>query len=124
MYLGFVWISRDQATRKQGSQTATSFRLKCSPTTERGGIADVDYDDIDSEDEDSEMVTRNIFTWLRGEDGFPAPEREIREHPWIDNFEDGDDDDVPNNSYAGSTTGITSVDRWLLRASTQRSNSI
>ncbi|KAK2129411.1 hypothetical protein NOF04DRAFT_1368879 [Fusarium oxysporum II5] len=124
VYLGFAWISRDQATRKQGSQTATSFRLKCSPTTECGGIADVDYDDIDSEDEDSEMVTRNIFTWLRGEDGFPAPEKEIREHPWMDNFEDGDDDDVPNNSYAGSTTGITSVDRWLLRASTQRSNSI
>jgi hypothetical protein len=116
VFIRFAWVSTDQATRKQGSQTATSFRLKCSPTIKLDGIADIDYDDIDSEDEDSEMVTRNIFTWLRGENGFPVAEKEIREHPWIDNLEDDDDGDVPNKSYAGSITGITGVSRWLLKA--------
>ncbi|KAF4625240.1 hypothetical protein G7Y89_g12929 [Cudoniella acicularis] len=41
----------------------------------------VDYDELDGENDDcSEMVTRNIFTWLRDEDGFPVAERAIREH--------------------------------------------
>ena len=35
------------------------------------GNISVTYDNLDNEDDDySEMVTRNIFTWLRDEDGF------------------------------------------------------
>lgn len=37
-------------------------------------IADIDYDDTESEDEDSDMATRNIFIWLREEDGLREQE--------------------------------------------------
>lgn len=83
--------------------------------------ADVDYDDYDSEDETSEMVTRNIFTWLRGEDGFPVAERAIREHEWIDNLDF--DDDAPIEGDVRSTIGGR-LHGWISKTSTQRSNSI
>ncbi|KAF5569786.1 immunoglobulin variable region used by the ITC63B heavy chain [Fusarium phyllophilum] len=44
------------------------------PATERRGIADVDYDDADSKDEDLEMVTGNTFIWLWEEDGLREQE--------------------------------------------------
>ncbi|KAF7544400.1 hypothetical protein G7Z17_g9990 [Cylindrodendrum hubeiense] len=69
----------------------TTIRPKYGQLADHGDDIDVDYDGLDSEDENSEMVTRNIFTWLRGEDGFPIAEREIREHQWIDNLDDDDD---------------------------------
>jgi hypothetical protein len=82
---------------------------------------EVDYEEYDSEDENSEMVTRNIFTWLRGDDGFPVAERAIREHEWIDNLDSEDDEPIEgdvHSSFDGHLHG------WLLETSTQRSNSI
>lgn len=81
----------------------------------------VNYEDLDSEDENSEAVTRNIFTWLRGEDGFPIAERLIREHEWIDNLDS--DDDSPIEGDVRSTVG-GNLHGWIARVSTQRSNSI
>lgn len=81
----------------------------------------VDYDSLDPEDEVSEMVTRNVFTWLRGEDGFPVAERSIREHEWIENLES--DDDSPIDGDVRSTAG-RNLGRWLLGVSNGRSNSL
>lgn len=81
----------------------------------------VDYDSLDPEDEVSEMVTRNLFTWLRGEDGFPVAERSIREHEWIENLES--DDDSPIDGDVRSTAG-RNLGGWLLGVSTRRSNSL
>jgi len=82
----------------------------------------VDYDSLDNEDDDcSEMVTRNIFTWLRDEDGFPVAERAIREHAWIDNLDS--DNDEPIEGDARSTAG-GNLHGWLSKAGTWRSNSL
>jgi hypothetical protein len=81
----------------------------------------LDYDDLDSEDENSEAVTRNIFTWLRGEDGFPIAERAIREHEWIENL-DSDDDSLIEGDVRSTVGG--NLHGWIARVSTQRSNSI
>ena len=82
----------------------------------------ISYDNLDNEDDDcSEMVTRNIFTWLRDEDGFPVAEKAIREHEWIDNLDS--DDDCPITGDAQSTVG-GNLYRWLLKTMTKRSNSL
>lgn len=80
------------------------------------------YDSLDPEDEVSEMITRSVFTWLRGEDGFPVAERSIREHEWIENIE-SDDDDSPIDGDVRSTAG-RNLGGWLLGVSTRRSNSL
>jgi hypothetical protein len=65
------------------------------------GNISVTYDNLDHEDDDySEMVTRNIFTWLRDEDGFLVAERAIYEQEWIDNLDS--DDDCPTTGEAQS----------------------
>ncbi|KAI8718200.1 hypothetical protein NCS52_00598200 [Fusarium sp. LHS14.1] len=128
-YKCFTWSCKDGKEVHQHSQDriqSTVLRPK------NGQIADyhddiidnyeaLDYDDLDSEDENSEAVTRNIFTWLRGEDGFPIAERAIREHEWIDNLDS--DDDSPIEGDVRSTVG-GNLHGWIARISTQRSNSI
>ncbi|KAK4182438.1 hypothetical protein QBC35DRAFT_395974, partial [Podospora australis] len=64
----------------------------------------VDYGMLDPEEDVSEMVTQNVFTWLRGEDGFPVAERAIYEHEWIRNLESNDNDSLIEGD-AWSTTG-------------------
>jgi hypothetical protein len=61
------------------------------------------------------MVTRNVFTWFRGEDGFPVAERAIREHEWIENLQS--DDDSPIEEDVRSTARENLGD-WLLGLST------
>ncbi|GKU06598.1 unnamed protein product [Fusarium langsethiae] len=121
-YIGLTWRGDDGTEIEQKPEVPsivtrpnTGKLLRCSPEV------DVDYDDYDSEDETSEMVTRNISTWLRGEDGFPVAERAIREHEWIDNLDS--DDDEPIEGDVRSTVGGR-LHGWLLKTSTQRSNSI
>ncbi|PVH87931.1 hypothetical protein DL98DRAFT_648836 [Cadophora sp. DSE1049] len=90
---------------------------------ETGNISvSITYENLDYEDDDcSEMVTRNIFTWLRDEDGFPLAERAIRQHEWIDNLDD--DDDCP---ITGDTMSIVgrNLHGWLGNTMTWRSNSL
>ncbi|RGP60619.1 immunoglobulin variable region used by the itc63b heavy chain [Fusarium sporotrichioides] len=121
-YVGLTWRCDDGTEIEQKPEVPsvvtrpnTGQLLRCSPEV------DIDYNDYDSEDETSEMVTRNIFTWLRGEDGFPVAERAIREHEWIDNLDS--DDDEPIEGDVRSTVGGC-LHGWLLKTSTQRSNSI
>lgn len=121
-YAHLTWHCNDGTEIKQGPEAPTvATRPKNGQRSNHGSDIDVDYDDYDSEDENSEMVTRNIFTWLRGEDGFPVAERAIREHEWIDNLDS--DDDAPIEGDVCSTAG-GNLHGWLLKSSTQRSNSI
>lgn len=124
-YIGFSWICQGGEMMEQAKHDAplATVRPKRGQIISHHDGIDVDYDEIDSEDENSEMVTRNVFTWLRGMDGFPVAERAIREHQWIDNLDDDEDDTAPNGGEVLSTVGDT-LNGWILRASTQTSCSI
>lgn len=127
-YGGFTWDCEGVERVKQPSHNDVSeilIRSKAPDgwsSREVDSIA-VDYDNLDLEDDDetSEMVTRNIFTWLRGENGFPAAERAIRQHEWIDNL-DSDDDGGPVEGEVRSRAG-DNLGRWLLGVMTERCNS-
>ncbi|KAH6892365.1 hypothetical protein B0T10DRAFT_483682 [Thelonectria olida] len=119
-YAGFTWVCQGGTTSEQSKHDITplltTIRPKHGQSSHYDVNIDIDYneDDSDDEDESSEMVTHNIFTWLRSNDGFPVAERAIREHEWIDNLNDDDDAPIRGGALHG----------WILRTSTQRSNSI
>lgn len=117
-----TWHCSDGTKVQQGPKVPSmATRLKNGVLQGSVPEVEVDYEEYDSEDENSEMVTRNIFTWLRGDDGFPAAERAIREHEWIDNLDYEDDEPIEgdvHSSFGGHLHG------WLLKTSTHRSNSI
>lgn len=124
-YSCFTWDCQDGKKVEQGRNRtqAIAIRAKAGKTsvTSNNNLT-VNYDSLDPEgDEVSEVVTRNIFTWLRGENGFPVAERSIREHEWIENLES--DDDSPTDGDIRSTTG-RNLGGWLLGVSTRRSNSL
>lgn len=127
-YVGFIWDCQSGVKIKQGGEgtplrITNAIRAKNgqAPMDSSNGVS-VDYDHLEFEDDDvSEMVTRNVFTWLRGEDGFPLAERAIRKHEWIENLDS--DDDSPIEGDVHSTVG-RNLGGWLLRQATKRSNSI
>ncbi|KAL3419517.1 hypothetical protein PVAG01_09739 [Phlyctema vagabunda] len=118
-YEGLTW-------RCRGGQHVTITLARTFLRAKNGhpgeGNICIAYDNLDREDDDcSEMVTRNIFTWLRDEDGFPVAERTIREHEWIGDLDSGDDCLITGDaksSYGGNLHG------WLLKTMTRRSNSL
>ncbi|KAJ4285690.1 hypothetical protein NW764_000955 [Fusarium oxysporum] len=117
-----TWHCSD-GTKVQQDPKVPSMATRLKNGVLQGSVPEeeVDYEEYDSEDENSEMVTRNIFTWLRGDDGFPVAKRAIREHEWIDNLDSEDDEPIEgdvHSSFDGHLHG------WLLETSTQRSNSI
>ncbi|RFN48956.1 immunoglobulin variable region used by the itc63b heavy chain [Fusarium flagelliforme] len=94
-YVGLTWHCNDGREVMQRPEVPlVAIRQKTGPPLNKSSEVDVDYDDYDSDDHNSEMVTRNIFTWLRGQDGFPVAEREIRKHEWIDNLDSDDDEPI------------------------------
>ncbi|KAI9866785.1 MAG: hypothetical protein M1813_000727 [Trichoglossum hirsutum] len=102
--------------------TVPRIPLRAKDGQPTDGNISVTYDNLDNEDDDcSEMVTRNIFTWLRDEDGPRVAERAIREHEWIDNLDS--DDNYPITGDDQSTVG-GSLHGWLLKKMTRRSNSL
>lgn len=123
VYSGFTWDCQDGVKVEQGEKDALAITLrqKAGRLPSWNDNIAVDYDSLDFEDEVSEMVTRSVFTWLRGEDGFPVAERAIREHEWIENLES--DDDGPIEGDVHSTAG-RNLGGWLLGLSTRRSNSL
>lgn len=85
----------------------------------------VDYSHMDRETDGSEAVTRSIFMWLRGTDGFPIAEREIRKHQWINNLDESDDESASPEGDGRSidAKGNATVGSWIARAVTYRRNS-
>ncbi|KAK1657745.1 hypothetical protein BDP55DRAFT_419956 [Colletotrichum godetiae] len=91
-YEGLSWQSREgKWTGFQKPMVPLSLRPKYGQPGD--SLVTVMYDNLDFDDDCSEMMTRSIFTWLREEDGFPVAERDIREHEWIENLVDSDDGD-------------------------------
>ncbi|KAK4184039.1 hypothetical protein QBC35DRAFT_75956 [Podospora australis] len=72
-----------------------------------------------------EAITRSIFIWLRGTDGFPIAEREIREHEWINNLDESDDESASPEGDGRSigAKGNATVGSWIARAVTYRRDS-
>lgn len=123
-YSSFTWDCWGGKKVEQGINGTLPIVIRAKagkPSIDGSNNVAVVYDNLDAEDEMSEMVTRNIFTWLRGEDGFAATERSIREHEWIDNLES--DDDSPIDGDVRSTAG-RNLGGWLLEVSARRSNSL
>ena len=122
-YLSFTWDCQGGKKFEQRTDDAlaNSISAKIGQALSSNDIA-VDYDSLDFEDdfqyEVSEMATGNVFTWLRGEDGFPVAERASREHDWIENLES--DDDSPIRGDAGSASG-GNLGGWLSGSLTTRS---
>jgi len=121
-YEGLTWRCRG------GQHTATTvprlpLRAKYGQSIDDN--ISIAYDKLDNEDDDcSEMVTRNVFTWMRDQDGFPPAERAIREHEWIDNL-DWDDDDSPIKVTGNAQSVVGgNLHGWLLKTMTKRSNSL
>ncbi|CZT41572.1 uncharacterized protein RSE6_01326 [Rhynchosporium secalis] len=118
-YEGLTW--RCRGVQSTATTVPRAF-LRAKDRQPIDGDISVNYENLDNEDDDnSEMVTRNIFTWLRDMDGFPVAERAIREHEWIDNLDS--DDDCPITGDAQSTVG-GNLHGWLLKTMTGRSNSL
>lgn len=124
-YVSFTWVCEGGNHVEQGTKNISESTLmpleEVQSLDYRACSVDIDYEGLDYEDEISEMVTRNVFTWLRGEDGFPVAERAIREHEWIDNLQS--DDDAPIEGDTLSSFGGRNSGQWLLKVSTHRSNS-
>ncbi|TVY34829.1 hypothetical protein LOCC1_G007401 [Lachnellula occidentalis] len=119
-YETLIWQCRDDK-RTTAVIPHLPYRTKNGNPTNSN--ISVDYDNLDQEEEDenSEMVTRNIFTWLR-EEGFPVAERGIREHEWIDNLDESDDGDPITGDTRSSVR--VNLHGWLMKTSTTRCNSL
>lgn len=101
-----------------------TLRPKNGQPSAISGNLSITYNNLDSEDDDVfASVTRNIFTWLRDDDGFPVAERVIREHEWIDNLDSEDEEEHIQTGEALSSAGGR-LHGWLLKSVTTRSASI
>jgi hypothetical protein len=130
-YSGWTWDCRDGA-RAPTPQCLPTLLDGRTSKQEEGDLetADdsqipVDYSHMDRESDVSEDVTRNIFMWLRGTDGFPIVEREIREHEWINNLDESDDESASPEGDGRSigAKGKANVGSWIARAVTYRRDS-
>ncbi|OAQ71020.1 immunoglobulin variable region used by the ITC63B heavy chain [Pochonia chlamydosporia 170] len=122
VYGGFTWnCDSDGSLDEKGNEVLpATLRHKAGDSAQWNSAA-VIYDDVDMEDDVSEMITRNVFTWLRGCDGFPVAEREIRKHEWIEDLES--DDDSPIEGDVRPTAG-GNIGGWLLGLSAKKAYSL
>lgn len=86
----------------------------------------VSYHAFDLEEESaSENTTMNNFNWLRGTDGYPVAERDIRNHEWLreetdsDDIESEDSDQTHNGQKRTRTQARRLPSRWLLYTETK-----
>ena len=121
-YEGLTWRCRGGQHK---ATTVPRLALRAKNGQSIDDNISIAYDKLDNEDDDcSEMVTRNVFTWMRDQDGFPLSERAIREHEWIDNL-DWDDDDSPIKVTGNAQSVVGgNLHGWLLKTMTKRSNSL
>lgn len=86
----------------------------------------VSYHAFDPEEESaSENATMNNFNWLRGTDGYPVAERDIRNHEWLreetdsDDIESEDSDQTHNGQKRTRTQARRLPTKWLLYTETK-----
>lgn len=86
----------------------------------------VSYHAYDPEEESaSENATMNNFNWLRGTDGYPVAERDIRNHEWLreetdsDDIESEDSDQTHNGQKRTRTQARRLPTKWLLYTETK-----
>ncbi|CEJ95110.1 hypothetical protein VHEMI10611 [[Torrubiella] hemipterigena] len=124
-YDGFSWNCDNGRKHKQSvsSTAAIAARSKAGLPFGWSGGTEVNYDPIDFEDDVSEAITRNMFDWLRGTDGFPVAERAIRQREWIDNLDSDDDSPIGPIEGDAKTTLGTNLRSWFWGISDTRANS-
>ncbi|KAG7421586.1 hypothetical protein Forpe1208_v000121 [Fusarium oxysporum f. sp. rapae] len=87
----------------------------------------VNYTGLDPDRDISELVTKNVFTWMREMDGFPISERDIYKHEWLGDGDSDDDDSNCAEGDGGSTMGCNlsvTVGGWISGVMTARCNSL
>lgn len=97
--------------------------LRLSSTVE--AAVEADYDRLHPEMDLSNMVTHNVFMWMRGADGFPIAERGIYHHEWLDVSES--DESLHPEGDGRSTAGWNvpvDVGSWISKSLTTRCNSL
>ncbi|KAM7184501.1 hypothetical protein V8F33_012962, partial [Rhypophila sp. PSN 637] len=89
-------------------------RMRALETADHSQIR-VDYSHMDREKDVSEAINRSIFMWLRGTDGFPIAEQKIREHEWINNLDESDDESASPEGDGRSigAKGNATVGSWI-----------
>ncbi|KXJ86567.1 hypothetical protein Micbo1qcDRAFT_236875 [Microdochium bolleyi] len=90
----------------------------------------IDYSFMDREMDLSENVTRNLFVWMRDQDGYTVAEREVLQHEWVYDSESEDDSEPApaegDGASAAYRPGISGPDvgRWMARCVTSRCSSL
>lgn len=124
-YDSWTWNCRDQSKPISHRPHHSIPRI---PTAQRvtNATIPVSYHAFDPEEESaSEDTTMNNFEWLRGTDGYPVAERDIRGHEWLiedtdsDDFESEDSDQTHNGQKRTRTQARGLPTRWLLYTETK-----
>lgn len=119
-YDSWTWNCRDQSSLSSHQPCHSIPRLH-STRRVTGATMPVSYHAFDPEEESaSENTTMNNFEWLRGTDGYPVTERDIRSHEWLredtdsDGIESKDSDQTHNEQKRPRTQARRLPSRWLL----------
>ncbi|KAG6298397.1 hypothetical protein E4U09_000834 [Claviceps aff. purpurea] len=122
LYAGFAWDCLGEVRVAQDSESCV-FEYNDATEHPVASMA-ICYDKLDRDTSRSVGTTRNIFAWLRNDDGWPVSERAIRD--WLDEDWSSEDDDetAAPEGDGKSTTSRRKVGPWLSRAVTTRSRTI
>ncbi|KAG6312764.1 hypothetical protein E4U22_001575 [Claviceps purpurea] len=122
LYAGFAWICLGEVRVAQDLESRV-FEYNDATEHPVASMA-IRYDKLDRDTGRSVAMTRNIFAWLREDDGWPVSERGIRD--WLDEDWSSEDDDetAAPEGDGKSTTSRRKVGPWLSRAVTTRSRTI
>ncbi|KAL2020328.1 hypothetical protein VTK56DRAFT_8556 [Thermocarpiscus australiensis] len=120
-YAGWTWDCRDAPLGILPPRELPSAPEENTlQPADEGEEIEVDYSHMDREKDSSEAATRSIFLWLCGTDGFPIAERNIREHEWIDNlYESDEESDSPEGDGRSTVVrrdvGNMTIESWIAR---------
>lgn len=124
-YDNWTWNCRDNNSNVSHQPCHNTTRSHYAPRAIDARIP-VSYDAFDLEEESaSENTTVNNFNWLRGTDGYPVAERNIRNHEWLreeidsDDMESEDSDRTHNGQKRTRTQARRLPSKWLLYTETK-----
>ncbi|KAG6140828.1 hypothetical protein E4U12_005804 [Claviceps purpurea] len=123
LYAGWTW---DCLGNVKVAQDSGSRLLEFGDANEHPAASmAIRFDKLDQDQDISVLMTTNIFTWLREQDGWPVAERGIRDC-LDENFmsDDYDDESAAPEGDGKSTTYRRNVGPWVSRAVTTRSRTM